>query len=170
METEGASCVLQTAVSYDIAIISKVFRCLHFHPNSSEAVSVWSGGNPGLLGPAGGMLILTWIHAHSHAHTHMLTKKVILVAESCGVWFVFCSFTGNRYVCVDSLLFLFRVCSLNVVMVVGLHGMIRHTEIAIIRAIIIKFLAPIMMLTTLVVMMKMLMTMVMTILPIKNEK
>ena len=34
-----------------------------------------------------------------HTHTYMLTKKVILVAESCGVWFVFCSFTGNRYVC-----------------------------------------------------------------------
>ena len=65
----------------------------------------------------------------------------------------------------DSLLFLFRVCSLNVVMVVGLHGMIRHAEIAI----VIKFLAPIMMLTILVVMMKMLMTMVMTIL-LKKEK
>ena len=74
-------------------------------------------------------------------------------------------------VCVDSLLFLFRVCSLNVVMVVGLYGMIRHTEIAIIRVIIIiKFLAPIMMLTILVVMMKMLMTMVMTILPKKDDK
>ena len=73
--------------------------------------------------------------------------------------------------CVDSLLFLFRVCSLNVVMVVGLYGMIRHTEIAIIRVIIIiKFLAPIMMLTILVVMMKMLMTMVMTILPKKDDK
>lgn len=32
----------------------------------------------------------------------------------------------------NSLLLLFRVCSLNVGMVVGLHGMIRHTEIAII--------------------------------------
>ena len=73
-------------------------------------------------------------------------------------------------VCVDSLLFLFRVCSLNVVMVVGLYGMIRHTEIAIIRVIIIKFLAPIMMLAILVVMMKMLMTMVMTILPKKDDK
>ena len=71
---------------------------------------------------------------------------------------------------VDSLLFLFRVCSLNVVMVVGLYGMIRNTEIAIIRVIIIKFLAPIMMLTILVVMMKMLMTMVMTILPKKDDK
>ena len=50
-------------------------------------------------------------------------------------------------------------------MVVGLHGMIRHTEIAI----VIKFLAPIMMLTILVVMMKMLMTMVMTILLKKEE-
>ena len=111
-------------------------------------------------------------HTQTHTHTYMLTKKVILVAESCGVWFVFCSFTGNRYVCVcvDSLLFLFRVCSLNVVMVVGLYGMIRHTEIAIIRVIIIKFLAPIMMLTILVVMMKMLMTMVMTILPKKDDK
>ena len=76
-------------------------------------------------------------HTQSHTHTHMLTKKVILVAESCGVWFLFCSFTGNRYVCVvcvclcvDSLLLLFRVCSLNVVMVMGLHGMMRHTEIA----------------------------------------
>ena len=56
-------------------------------------------------------------------------------------------------------------------MVVGLYGMIRHTEIAIIRVIIIiKFLAPIMMLTILVVMMKMLMTMVMTILPKKDDK
>ena len=93
--------ILQTAVSCDIDI----FRCLHFHmsghshPTSSEAVSQWSGGNPGFLGPAGRMLILTWIHTHTDTHTYMLTKKVILVAESCGVWFVFCSFTGNRYVC-----------------------------------------------------------------------
>ena len=138
----------------------------HNQSSSSEAVSQWSGGNPGFLGPAGRVLILTWIRTHTHSHTHMLAKQVILVAESCGVWFVFCSFTGNRYVCVDSLLFLFRVCSLNVVMVVGLHGMIRHTEIAI----IIKFLAPIKMLAILVVMMKMLMTMVMTILLKKEEK
>ena len=55
-------------------------------------------------------------------------------------------------------------------MVVGLYGMIRHTEIAIIRVIIIKFLAPVMMLTILVVMMKMLMTMVITILPKKDDK
>ena len=89
--------ILQTAISCDIDII----RCLHFHMSgqtSSEAVAQWSGGNPGFLGPAERMLILTWIHTHSH--THMLTKKVILVAESCGAWFVFCSFTGNRYVCV----------------------------------------------------------------------
>jgi len=42
----------------------------------------------------------------------MLTKKVILVAESCGSWFLCRSFTGNRYVCavcvcVDSLLVAF---------------------------------------------------------------
>ena len=36
------------------------------HPTSSEAVSQWSGGNPGFLGPAGRMLILTWIHTHRH--------------------------------------------------------------------------------------------------------
>ena len=63
---------LQTAVSCDIDII----RCLHFHmsghnhPNSSEAVSQWSGGNPGFLGPSGRMLILTWIHTRTQTHTH----------------------------------------------------------------------------------------------------
>ena len=62
--------ILQTAVSCDIDI----FRCLHFHmsghnhPTSSEAVSQWSGGNPGFLGPAGRMLILTWIHTHTDTH------------------------------------------------------------------------------------------------------
>ena len=40
------------------------------HPTSSEAVSQWSGGNPGFLGQAGRMLILTWIHTHRHTHTH----------------------------------------------------------------------------------------------------
>ena len=63
--------ILQTAVSCDIDI----FRCLHFHmsghPTSSEAVSQWSGGNPGFLGPAGTMLILTWIHTHRHTHIHV---------------------------------------------------------------------------------------------------
>ena len=78
----------------------------------------------------------------------MLTKKVILVAESCGSWFLCCSFTGNRYVCAvcvcvgTDCLLLFRVCSLNVVMMVELYGMMRHTEIAIIRATVIKFIAP----------------------------
>ena len=44
--------------------------------------------------------------------------------------------------CVCHCLLLFRVCSLNVVMMVGLYGMMRHTEIAIIRATVIKFIAP----------------------------
>ena len=67
--------ILQTAVSCDIDI----FRCLHFHmsghnhPTSSEAVSQWSGGNPGFLGPAGRMPILTWIHTHTQTHTHTHT-------------------------------------------------------------------------------------------------
>ena len=68
VETEVLHVILQTAISCDIDII----RCLHFHMSgqtSSEAVAQWSGGNPGFLGPAERMLILTWIHTHTVTHT-----------------------------------------------------------------------------------------------------
>ena len=43
----------------------------HNQSSSSEAVSQRSGGNPGFLGPAGRILILTWIHTHTVTHTHV---------------------------------------------------------------------------------------------------
>lgn len=75
VETEGASCDLQTDVSYDIDIyiLSSLLTFSHHmsgyddqpDPDHSEAVAQWSGGNPGFLGPAGRTLILTWIHTHT---------------------------------------------------------------------------------------------------------